>query len=363
MNASRWFGLSAGFLLATLTTLTGARAEDVLHVYNWNDYIGPTVVERFEKSCKCKVKYDTYGDNDELLAKLEGGAKGYDILVPTGNAVETLIHKNALLAIDKAQLPNLKNVNPGYLKQPFDPENKFSVPYASSLTVIGFNEQKMQELGIATDSWAAVFDPKILTKMKGKVTVLDSPNELMAAALKYLGYSANDADDKHWQEARALILKAKPYWQSFNNTSYIRGLVTGTIWLAHGYSNDFFQANMRAKEEKRKYSIGYSVPKEGAVFALDNMVIHKAAPRPDLAHKFINFILEPENPAELTNLTGAGNVNSEAAKFIKPEVAKTPAVALTPELLKKLESLVDLDAKKLRVRNRIWTEIKVKRGG
>ncbi len=351
------------WLFSVLTLCAGAaRAEDVLHVFNWNDYIGPTVIERFEKSCNCKVKYDTYGDNDELLAKLEGGAKGYDIMVPTGNAVDTLIKKGALLPIDQSKLANWKNLNPGYLNQPFDPGNKYSVPYASSLTVIGFNEQKIQELGLPTDSWAVIFDPKYLAKVKGKVTVLDSPNELLAAALKYLGYPANDTDEKHWQEAKTTILKAKPYWQAFNNTSYIRGLVTGSIWLAHGYSNDFFQANMRAKEEKRKHSIGYAIPKEGAVFALDNMVIHKSAPRPDLAHKFIDFILDPQNPAELTNLTGAGNVNAGAAKLIKPEVAKTPAVALDAETLKKLESLVDLDSKKLRARSRLWTEIKVKKG-
>jgi spermidine/putrescine transport system substrate-binding protein len=111
-------------LISLLAFGRGAHAEDVLHIYNWNDYIGPTTIERFEKSCNCKVKYDTYGDNDELLAKLEGGATGYDILVPTGNAVETLIKKSALAPIDKGQLPNLKNINPGYLNQAFDPGNK-----------------------------------------------------------------------------------------------------------------------------------------------------------------------------------------------------------------------------------------------
>jgi spermidine/putrescine transport system substrate-binding protein len=352
-------GLCAGLLLIG----GAARAEDVIHIYNWNDYIGSTTIERFEKFCNCKVKYDTYGDNDELLAKLEGGASGYDIMVPTGNAVETLIKKGALLPIDKSQLPDFKNLNPGYLNQPFDPGNKYSVPYASSLTIIGYNEQKVKELGIPTDTWAAIFDPSILAKVKGKVTVLDSPSELFAAALKYLGYPVNDTDEKHWQEAKNVILKAKPYWQAFNNTGYIRGLVTGSIWLVHGYSNDFFQANLRANEEKRKHTIGSSIPKEGAVFALDNMVIHKSAPRPDLAHKFINFMLDPRNSAELTNMTGSGTPNAAAMKLIKPEVAQTKAVALDAETLKKLESLVDMDSKKLRVRSRLWTEIKVKRAG
>ena len=352
------FGL-ASLLLAG----SAAFAENVLHIYNWNDYIGPTTIERFEKSCKCKVKYDTYGDNDELLAKLEGGAKGYDIMVPTGNAMDTLIKKKALAPIDKALLPNIKNIKPEFLNTEFDKGNAYSVPYAYSLTVIGFNAEKMKELGIPTDSWAALFDPQYLAKMKGKVTVLDSPNELLAAALKYKGYSVNDTDAKHWEEAKQVILKAKPYWQAFNNSGYIRGLVTGSIWLAHGYNNDMFQAGLRAKEEKRKYSIAYSVPKEGAVFALDNLVIHKDAPRADLAHKFMNFMMEGENLAELSNMTGSGSPNSAATPLLKPEIANNKGIFPDAETTKKLEMLKDLNKDQRRARSRLWTDIKVKKGG
>ena len=135
-----------------------------------------------------------YSDNEELLAKLAAGAKGYDMLVPTSNAVQALIKGGQLKPIDKAQLPNLKNIDPVYLNTPFDPGNKYSVPYAMSTTIIGYNDEKMKELGLPTDTWAVIFDPKYLEKVKGRVTVLDSANELFAAALKYLGYSANDVD-------------------------------------------------------------------------------------------------------------------------------------------------------------------------
>ena len=115
------------------------------------------------------------------------------------NAVQALIKGGQLKPLDKAQLPNLKNINPIYLNTSFDPGNKYSVPYAMSTTILGYNDQKMKELGIPTDTWAVIFDPKYLEKIKGRVTVLDSANELFAAALKYLGYSANDADPKHWK--------------------------------------------------------------------------------------------------------------------------------------------------------------------
>ena len=345
---------------ALLIAFTSAHAADELHLYNWNNYIAPETVTRFEAQCKCKVVQTYYGDNEEMLAKLAAGAKGYDIIVPTGNALDALIKQQALKPLDKAQLPNLKNINPGYLDTNFDKGNKFSVPYAYTITLIGYNDQKIKELGIAVDTWAAVFDPKVLEKLKGKVTVLDSANEVMAAALKYLGYSANDTDEKHWQEAKNVIIKAKPYWAAFNATSYIKELTVGNIWLVHGYSNDIFQADLDAQAAGRKFRIMHGMPKQGAVLALDNMVIHKSAPRPDLAHQFINFMLDGKNSAELTNLIGSGNPNAEALKTIKPDIAKNTAIFPDQATLAKLEMLKDLDSKKRRLRNKIWTEIRAK---
>lgn len=347
-------------LAALLFAGVSAQAADELHLYNWNNYIAPETVERFEVFCKCKVVQTYYGDNEEMLAKLAAGATGYDIIVPTGNALDALVKQKALLPIDKAQLPNLKNINPAYLDRDFDKGNKYSVPYAYTITLLGYNEQRIKELGVNIDSWAAIFDPAILEKLKRKITVLDSANELMAAALKYLGYSANDTDEKHWEQAKDVIIKAKPYWAAFNGTSYIKELTIGNIWLVHGYSNDIFQADLDAQKAGRKFRIRHAIPKEGAVLALDSMVIHKAAPRPDLAHKFINFMLDGKNSAELTNLIGSGNPNTEALKWVNPEIARNIAIFPDKAILPKLEMLKDLDNKKRRVRNRIWTEIRAK---
>jgi spermidine/putrescine transport system substrate-binding protein len=318
------------------------------------------MVERFEAECNCKVVQDYYSDNEEMLAKLAAGASGYDILVPTGNAVDALIRQGALRTIDNAQLPNLKNLNPTYLNATFDPGNRYSVPYAYTLTLIGYNTEKMQALGIPTDTWAAIFEPKYLMKMKGRVTVLDSQRELMAAALKYLGHSANDTDEAKWRQARDLIIRAKPYWAAFNASSYIKELTIGNIWLAHGYSSDMFQAVQDAKKAGRSFTIGYSAPKEGTVLALDSMVLHKSGPRPDLAHRFINFMLDGKNSAELTNQIGSGNPNLDAMLYIKPEIASNAAIFPDRKLLVKLEMLKDLDRNKRRVLSRMWTEIKLR---
>jgi len=347
-------------ILAVLPIVAGA-AADKLHLYNWNNYIAPETVKRFEDFCKCEVVQTYYSDNEELLAKLAAGAKGYDILVPTGNAMQTLINQGALKPIDKSLLPNLKNIAPVYLNTQFDPGNKYSVPYAMSITLIGYNDEKIKELGVPVDSWATIFDPAILQKIRKKVTVLDSSNELFAAALKYLGYSANDVDEAHWKQAADTIKKAKPYWAAFNASSYIKELTVGNVWLVHGYSNDIFQANADAQAAGRKFHILHSLPKEGAVLALDNMVIHKDAPRPDLAHKFMNFMLEGKNSAELSNLIGSGNPNMDAMQYIKPEIVKNKAIFPDKAEQGKLEQLKDLNLKQRRLRNRLWTEIKAAR--
>lgn len=345
-------------LCAALFSPYAAAQAPELHLFNWNDYIAPETAQRFEAACKCKLVQTYYSDNEELVAKLAAGAKGYDVLVPTANYVAGMAQAGWVQPLDRRKLPNLKNVLPQYLNTPFDPGNKYSAPYAMSITLIGYNDAKIKELGVPVDSWAAVFDPKIVGKLNKRVTVLDSQSELLAAALKYLGYPVNDRDPRHWEEAKQVILKAKPYWAAFNASSYIKELAAGNIWLVHGYSNDIFQADKGAQEAKQKFRIRHSLPKEGAVLALDVMVIAKGAPRPDLAHQFINFMLEGRNSAELSNMTGSGNPNKEALAHIKPEIKAIKAVFPDAHGAKGLEMLKDMTSKERQLLNRIWTEIK-----
>lgn len=349
-------------LACALLAVTAARAApgDVLRMFNWNNYMTEDTVRRFEARCGCRLAQDYYSDNEEMLAKLAAGARGYDLLVPTGNAVEALIRSGQLRPLDKSAIPNLKNAKPQYLNTWFDPGNRYSVPYAYSLTIIGYNVEKMRSLGLPTDTWALIFEPRYLEKVKGKVTVLDSQRELFAAALKYLGYSANDSDEAKLKEARDLILRAKPYWAAFNAASYFKELTVGNIWLAHGYSNDFFTAQQDAARARRPFSIGYSIPKEGAVFALDNLVMHASGRRPDLAQQFMNFWLEGRDSAELTNAIGAGNPNQAAMAYVEPKIAANEAIFPPPGMFAHLEMLRDYDRRLRRLLNRLWVEIKVR---
>lgn len=331
-----------------------------LHLYNWNNYLAEETAQAFEAHCECRLVQDYFSDNEEMLAKLAAGATGYDILVPTGNAVETLIAQGALRELDKSKIVGFDNLKPQFVNLFFDPGNRYSVPYAYSVTLIGYNEQKVKELGLPTNTWALIFEPKYLEKLQGKVTVLDSQRELFAAALMYLGHSANETDETKLKEARDLILRAKPYWAAFNASSYIKELTIGNIWVAHGYSNDMFQAAADARKANRPFSIGSSTPKEGAVLAVDNMVLHKSGPQPGLAYKFINFMLIGKNSAQLSNMIGSGNVNAAAMEFIDPTVKNNVAVFPPPEEFKKLQMLKDYPRKVRRLMNRLWTEIKVR---
>lgn len=346
--------------LVALFASCGAQAADTLHLYNWNNYLAPETVKKFEASCKCKVVESYYSDNEELLAKLAGGAKGYDLMVPTGYALESMTKQKLLKPLDKSALPNLKNINPQYLNTTFDKGNVYSVPYAYTTTVIGYNDAKIKELGLPTDTWALIFEPKYLAKIKGRVTVLDSQRELLSAALKYLGYSVNSADEKQLKQAQAVILKAKPYWASFNASSYIKELTIGNAWVVHGYSSDIYQAGLDAVAAKRPFKIVSATPKEGFTLSLDSFVMHKNAPRPDLALKFINFMLDGQNGAQLTNLMGSGNPNAAAIKFVRHELTQIPAIFPQPAALAKAEQLKDLDVKSRRLYSRLWSEIKVK---
>ena len=349
-----------GLVYLLLVFALPAWAADTLYLYNWNNYISDETVARFETRCQCNVVQDYYSDNEEMLAKLAAGASGYDLIVPTGNAVEALIRSHQLRPIDKARLPNLKNIKPEFLNTPFDPSNRYSVPYAYTLTLIGYNSERIKALDLPTDSWALIFEPKYLAKLKGRVTVLDSQRELMAAAMLYLGYHINDTDEAKWKQARDLILRAKPYWAAFNASSYIKELTVGNIWVAHGYSNDMFQADNDARAAGRPFRIRSFIPKEGAVLALDSMVLHKTGRQPALAHRFIDFMLEGENSAELTNLIGSGNPNQAAMPHIRPNIAANTAVFPDHATMQRLEMMRDLDRKSRRVLNRIWTEIKLR---
>lgn len=338
-----------------LLFLGGPLQGKELRLYNWSYYLGPQSISRFEQYCHCRLIYDTYGSNEELLAKLFAGAKGYDVLIPTGYAVSTLRKQALLLPLDKSLLPNLDHIDPHFRSTAYDSENRYAVPYAFTTTVIGYNEKKIAELGLPTHSWALIFEPRYLKKIKGRVTVLDDARELFAAAMIYLGFDPNDKREEHLRKAAELLKKAKPYWAAFNNESYQRLLASGDLWVAQGYSSDLFQVYEETRHDL-KNPVHFFLPREGAVMAIDFMVIHKDAPHPRLAHQFINFMLEGENSAELTNLIGAGNPNHAALPYIRSELLHIEPIFPRYDRVFELQ---EWDRKARRLLDALWLEVKI----
>ncbi|TJZ79040.1 polyamine ABC transporter substrate-binding protein [Chitiniphilus eburneus] len=348
-------------LLLLALVASPAFADDVLHLFNWNNAVSPETIKRFEARCKCTVKESYFGSMEEALAKLTGGAQGFDVIGPSNYGIPPLAKQGLLQPLDKKKLPNFKHLDPAFTDTALDRGNTYSVPYDFTVTLVGYNANRLKALGINAASWAVVFDPKVLAKIKGKVTVLDDPREVIAAALRYNGHSANSTDPAHLSQAVATIRAARPYWAAFNSQSYIKELTLGNIWVALGYSNDLYQAKLDAEAAKRPFTIGYSLQREGNGMTADSFVIHKRAPRPDLAHRFIDFMLEGKNAAEITNNIGAGNPNVAARPFIAKSLLAIPVINPDHVTASRLEQLSDLDAATRRAWNRAWTEIKMGR--
>lgn len=358
--------LCAATLLA-LTALGGAHAEEekVLNVYNWSNYIAPDTVANFEKEYGIKVRYDVFDSNEIVHAKLVAGKTGYDIVVPSSYWAKMQADGGLLQKIDKSKLPNLKNIDPAILAQlaRLDPGNQYMVNWMWGYTTVGINVDKVKaalgDLPMPDNTWDLVFKPEYISRLKScGVSFLDSPTEVIPAALHYLGkpaYSKNIAD---YQAVPPLLKAIRPYVTLFSSTGYINDLANGSICAAFGYSGDINIAKSRAHEGKTGQNIKTLTPKTGGVIFMDTMVIPADAPHPENAHLWMNYIMRPEVHASLTNKVFYANPNLAARKFVKPEIANDPAVFPPESEMKKMAQPDALNNDIRRQMTRIYTSFK-----
>jgi putrescine transport system substrate-binding protein len=329
--------LTAGLALAGLITFAAtsafAQEEKVLNIYNWSDYIAEDTIENFEKESGIKVRYDTFDNNEILHAKLVAGKTGYDIVVPSSGWARLQIDGGLLRKLDKAQLPNLKNLDPDIQSQiaSLDPGNQHLVNWLWGYTTIGINTAKVKAaLGaepMPANVWELFFNPKYVSKMKScGVSVLDSASEVLPAALHYLGKDPFSKSSADYQEASTLLKSIRPHITLFSSSGYINDMAGGSICLALGWSGDINIARNRAIEGKTGQDIVALIPKNGGLLFFDMMAIPADAPHVKNAHTFINYIMRPEVHASLTNKVFYANPNKESRKFIKPEIAQNPSV-------------------------------------
>ncbi|TIP01834.1 MAG: polyamine ABC transporter substrate-binding protein, partial [Mesorhizobium sp.] len=275
--------LSATSVFLTLFTAGGHAEDRVVNVYNWSDYIDSSIIDDFTKKTGIKVVYDTFDSNEILETKLLAGGSGYDVVVPSANFLARQIQAGVFQKLDKSKLPNISNMWDVISERTakYDPGNEYSVNYMWGTVGLGYNVKKVTAaLGTdKIDSWDVFFNPDKLAKLKDcGVYVLDSPADIIPAALKYLGLDPNSTSPDDIAKAEEALLKVRPYIRKFHSSEYINALANGDICLAIGWSGDVFQARNRAEEAKQGVEIGYSVPKEGAQMWFDQMAIPADAP-------------------------------------------------------------------------------------
>ena len=326
-------GVALAASLTFVTTSALAQEEKVLNIYNWSDYIAEDTIQNFEKETGIKVRYDTFDNNEILHAKLVAGKTGYDIVVPSSGWARLQMEGGLLRKLDKAQLPNLKNLDPDIQAQiaSLDPGNQYLVNWLWGYTTIGINTAKVKAaLGsepMPANVWELFFNPKYVSKMKScGVSVLDSASEVLPAALHYLGkdpFSKNAAD---YQEASTLLKSVRPYITLFSSSGYINDMAGGSVCLALGWNGDINIARQRAIEGKTGQDVVALIPKNGGLLFFDMMAMPADAPHPKNAQLFMNYIMRPEVHASLTNKVFYANPNKESRKHIKAEVANNPSV-------------------------------------
>jgi putrescine transport system substrate-binding protein len=355
--------IAAGALAAPAPLL--AQKERTLNVYNWSDYIDPSVLEDFSRETGIKVKYDTFDSNDILETKLLTGKSGYDVVVPTAYFLERQIKAGVFQKLDKSKLPNLVNVWPEIASRlaRYDPGNQYAVNYMWGTTGIGYNVSKAREaFGAPIDSWDVVFRPENLAKFKScGVMMLDSSDDILPAALHYLGLNENTTVQSDLEKAADLLAAVRPSVRKFHSSEYINALATGEICFVVGWSGDIKQAQKRAAEARNGVEIGYAIPREGAQMWFDNFAIPKDARNVAEAHEFINYMLRPDVAAKNSNFVAYANGNLASQKLIDKAVIGDRTVYPDEETLKKLYTISAHDAKTQRIMNRLWTRIKTGR--
>ncbi|MFK8330187.1 polyamine ABC transporter substrate-binding protein [Pseudomonas sp. BJa5] len=350
---------------ATLALLVSAaaQAQPSVSVYNWTDYIGDTTLADFQGSTGIKVIYDVFDSNETLEGKLLAGRTGYDVVVPSNHFLARQVDAGAFLKLDRAQLPNWKNLDPLLLKalEENDAGNQHSVPYLWGTNGIGYNVDKVKQvLGIdRIDSWAVMFEPENLKKLSQcGVSFMDSPDELFPAVLNYMGMDPRSSNPEDYKKAEAKLLTLRPYITYFHSSKYVSDLANGDICVAFGYSGDVFQAANRAKEANNGVNVAYSIPKEGSNLWFDLLAIPADASNPQQAYAFINYLLDPKVIAKVSATVGYANANPAAKQYMDAELVDNPEVYPPQAVLDKLYVSNTPTPAIMRVMTRSWSKVK-----
>lgn len=367
-RAARARGLALALLLALCAcqprpASPPAPEEPVLRVYNWADYTGFDTVARFERETGIKVLYDVFDSNEMLEAKLLVGDSGYDIVSTSMAYFGRQIRAGLYEPLDRAELPNWRNLDPEVLRiqARSDPGNRYAAPYLHSMNGFAYNEPLVRARlpDAPLDSLDMLFKPEVVSRLADcGVSFLDSPEDVIQLALRYLKRDPNSRSTADLEAAGALIMRVRPYLRVFDSNDYVNQLATHELCLAMAWSADVSVAVARARSAHLELPVRFSIPREGASVTYNALLIPAGAPHPRAAHRFINFILDAHVIAGITNDIYFGNDNLAARPYVRPEILNDPAIYPPPEIMQRLYLPTEFDAQYQRARTRIWTHIK-----
>jgi putrescine transport system substrate-binding protein len=353
-------GCSGNTESSTTTTV----AEKVVNVYNWADFIDPSVIKEFEQEYRIKVNYDVFDSNEMLETKLLTGHSNYDVVVSSGSFLEREIKAGAYLKLDKAQLPNLENLDPEVNRSiaVLDPGNQYAVDYTwLTTTGIAYDRTKIDArmANAPTDSWQLLFSPAVLAKFQDcGVTVLDAPQDVVSSVLFFLGKNPNSESPDDLKAVERVLMSIRPYIRYADSARYIGDLANGEICLALGWSGDVTQARRRAKEAGKEVQLAYSIPREGAIVGFDALAIPADAPHPKNAHLFINYLLRPDIAAKNSNAVSYANGVSRSLPLLDEALRNDPSVYPPPEVRAKVVAERAKSPEFYRLLMRTWTRFK-----
>jgi spermidine/putrescine transport system substrate-binding protein len=337
-------------LLALLLTACPKRAEvETLYFLNWADYIPEELVRKFERETGAKVVLDTFESPEAMLAKLKAGAdREFSLVVAPDYYVLQMAREGLVAPLDKGRLAGLANLDPFFQDPPYDPGLQYSVPYLWGTTGLAYREDLVKG---PVDSYGVFFDP---ARQVGPFLLLDEMRETIGAALRYLGYSLNTTDPEALEKAKELLIAAKARSVGFaGGVEALNRILGGDAAVSLAYSGDVLQA--RQEDERLRYAL----PKEGGTLWTDAMVVLKRGPAQDLAYRFIDFLLRPENAAELAAYTRYATPVAQAVPLLPQEMRQDPTVFPPEEVRAKLEYLKDLGPD-IALYDRVWTEVKAR---
>ena len=355
-------GMIAAVALLAAASEAGAQ-ERQLFIYNWSDYIGTTTIADFEKETGIKVTYDLFDSYETMDARVQAGSSGYDIIFPGRYYISQHVQQGVYLPLDKSKLTNLGNIGERFWKalDVSDPGNKHVVPYMFWTNGFVYDAKKVLAIdpNAPVDSWDMFLKPEVLSKFTPcGVSILDSPEDVMDIALKYLNLEPGSNDPADLKKAGDLVAKAQPHVAAFDNSGTINALADGSRCLAMTWSGDYSQALARAQENGSDVDLKFSSPKEGVNMDYDGIAILKDAKNVEEAHMFIDYMMRPDVIAKTTNDIGYANANDKATPLVNPELSGNPAMYPPESGTKNIYTIGVRTAEGTRVLTREFTRAK-----